>query len=90
VLGFLDLNFSDSPPFNDLGNVTTLGVGYAFLLSILFLPALLAVLPVRVRGGPRQASRFMGELAEFVIARRTGLLCALGVRPVTLIALIPR
>jgi predicted RND superfamily exporter protein len=90
AIGFLSLNFSDSPPFNDLGNITTLGVGYAFALSILFLPALLAVLPVRVRHGPSQASRFMGALAEFVIARRTGLLWALGVPAVALIALIPR
>jgi hypothetical protein len=90
AIGFLSLNFSDSPPFNDLGNVTTLGVGYVFLMSILFLPALLAVLPVRVRDGPSQAPRFMGALAEIGIARRTGLLWALGVPAVALIALIPR
>ena len=31
IIGFLSLNFSDAPPFNDLGNFSALGVGAAWL-----------------------------------------------------------
>jgi len=49
MIGFLSLNFSDTPPFHDLGNITAAGVVVAFLLSIAFLPALVTLLTVKVR-----------------------------------------
>ena len=49
VVGFLSLNFSDVPPFRDLGNITSMGVAYAFVLSVLFLPALTLILPFKVK-----------------------------------------
>ena len=58
VIGFLSMNFSDVPPFNHLGNITAAGVMAAFLLSILFLPALVAVLPMRVPKGVPRRPRF--------------------------------
>ena len=45
AIGFIALNFSDAPPFRDLGNITAIGVIYAYLLSIIFLPALMFILP---------------------------------------------
>lgn len=47
AVGFLSMNFSDSPPFNDLGNITAMGVIAAMFLTLFFVPALLAVLPAR-------------------------------------------
>ncbi|MGD2053175.1 MAG: MMPL family transporter, partial [Gammaproteobacteria bacterium] len=47
VLGFLSLNFSDAPPFHDLGNIAAIGVAAAFIYSITFLPALISILPAR-------------------------------------------
>jgi len=47
VIGFLSLNFSDTPPFNDLGNITAMGVTMAFLLSVTMLPALVTLLPFK-------------------------------------------
>lgn len=49
AIGFLTMNFSDAPPFRDLGNIVAMGVMAAFVFSVTLLPALLAVLPVRVR-----------------------------------------
>jgi predicted RND superfamily exporter protein len=73
AIGFLSMNFSDAPPFRDLGNLVALGVIAAFAYSILFLPALLAVLPVRVRA--RTTNSNGGELscqwlADFVVEKR--------------------
>ncbi|KHT63471.1 Fis family transcriptional regulator [Photobacterium gaetbulicola] len=47
AVGFLSMNFSDSPPFNDLGNITAMGVISAMFLTLFFVPALLAILPAR-------------------------------------------
>ena len=49
AVGFLSMNFSDSPPLRHLGNITAAGVTVAFLLSITFLPAAMAILPVKIR-----------------------------------------
>ncbi len=49
AIGFLTMNFSDAPPFRDLGNIVAVGVVAAFLYSVSFLPAMLAVLPVRIK-----------------------------------------
>ena len=43
VIGFLTLNFSDSPPFRLLGNVTAFGVAVAWVYSMTVLPAILAM-----------------------------------------------
>ena len=72
-IGFLSMNFSDSPPFRHLGNITATGVGIAFILSVLFLPAVMSMLPVRVKR--RAAGRLSIEwLAEAVVGRRRMLL----------------
>ena len=82
AIGFLTLNFSDVPILADLGNMTAVGVMLACLFSIVTLPALLAVLPLR-RGKVRQHnSHAMDKLADFVIARHSLLL------PVTVIMML--
>jgi predicted RND superfamily exporter protein len=48
VLGFLSLNFSDAPPFHDLGNIASMGVAAAFIFSITFLPAIVSILLIAV------------------------------------------
>ncbi len=47
VIGFLTMNFSDAPPFRDLGNIVAIGITAAFFCSVLFLPAMMAIMPVR-------------------------------------------
>ena len=47
VIGFLTMNFSDAPPFRDLGNIVAVGIAAAFFYSVLFLPAMMSLLPGR-------------------------------------------
>ncbi len=79
VVGFLTMNFSDAPPFRDLGNIAATGVGLAFLYSITLLPAILSILPmwVQVKGDEATAQAKAGwldNLAGFVIGNRRALL----------------
>lgn len=48
AVGFLVMNFSDSPPFKHLGNTTATGVAVAWLLSMTYLPAMMSIVPVRI------------------------------------------
>lgn len=90
VIGFLSLNFSEVPPFRDLGNLVALGVAAAWVYSILFLPAFMAVAPVRLKPQRERAWRSMEAFARFVIRRRRALLWGSLVVSLTLLAFIPR
>lgn len=75
AVGFLSMNFSDAPPFRELGNIVAAGVTLAWLCSVFFLPALMAVLPVKCRERQEMSAsvRFCDGLADFVIRRRKAL-----------------
>ena len=73
-IGFLSMNFSDAPPFRDLGNITAMGVVAAFVYSVLLLPAIIDVLPVKVRVRRATQGVYLSRLAELVIRRRAGFL----------------
>ncbi len=66
IIGFLALNLSEAPPFWHLGNMTAFGIGAAFLLSIILLPAVLTLLPIKVK--PRQKDEITGmdKLSNFI------------------------
>ena len=70
VIGFLSMNTSEVPPFHDLGNITAVGMCAAFLYSVTTLPALMAILPVKVKireEEMRKSNAIFNRLAEFVI-----------------------
>jgi len=90
IIGFMSLNFSDAPPFRDFGNITAMGVAAAWIYSIMLLPALMAVLPVRVKQKQQEKSTLMDRLADFVIRRRRPVFFAMTALCLGLIAMIPR
>jgi len=68
AIGFLSMNFSDSPPFQILGTVSAMGVVIAFLLSITVLPALMAImLPVKDVAAVKDNSGVLRPLADRVL-----------------------
>ena len=74
VIGFMSLNFSDSPPFADLGNMSAVGVAAAWALSITFLPAAMAILPAWVKPAVEGEVTVMDEFGDFVVNQRKKLL----------------
>lgn len=92
VIGFLSLNFSDAPPFHDLGNISSVGVAAAWLYSILLLPALISILPIKIKAGQGGAEKIAGmdQLANFVIDKRKPVLIVMTLIVVGLAAAIPR
>jgi predicted RND superfamily exporter protein len=90
AIGFMSMNFSDAPPFHDLGNIVAMGVMIAFVLSLTFLPAMMLLLPGRQRVGETASSRAMQRFAEFVIAKRGKLLVGMGLGCLLLISFVPQ
>ena len=65
ALGFLTMNFSESPPFRELGNIAAAGVVGALWITLTILPGLVMMLPFR---SARRAGTGlpMAGLARFV------------------------
>ena len=79
IIGFLSMNTSDVPPFHDLGNITSVGMAGAFLFSVTTLPALMAILPVRIKARPASSTPengFLDKLSGFVISHPKKLMWA--------------
>ena len=73
AIGFLSMNFSDAPPFRDLGNIVAAGVMIAMVYALLFLPALMAVLPVKVKHNEKEPSLLIERLGSYVVSNRKKL-----------------
>ena len=83
AIGFLSMNFSEVPPFRDLGNMTAIGILAAGVWSLTVLPALLLLLPFRAarRTAQETARRtaLLGRLGEVIAARHRLVVAAGGV-----------
>ena len=91
-IGFASMNLSDMPPAHDLGNITALGVGFAFILSLSLLPWLLLILPISRQHGDimlRYPQR-MAQLADWIIARPRQLLAGCLLVSLLLALCLPR
>ncbi|BAO44503.1 efflux RND transporter permease subunit [Thiolapillus brandeum] len=90
AIGFLSLNFSDAPPFRDLGNMAAMGVMVAWMLSMTFLPAAMMILPVRPGKRHTRGQGSMEKLGEFVIRQRKPLFWGMTALILLLISQVPR
>ncbi len=90
AIGFASLNFSDAPPFRDLGNTAAVGALVAWVLSISFLPALMAILPVTAKGSLSKQNELMEKFGEMVIRNRRTILVTMTIALVGFGALLPQ
>ena len=90
AIGFLTLNFSEVPPFGQLGNIVASGVLVSFVLAVTFLPSVMTLLPVRAPKRAERDTSAMERLAEFVITRRKPLLWSMTAVIVILVVNVPR
>lgn len=88
AIGFLSLNFSDTPPFRELGNFAAVGVAVAWIMSMTLLPAMLAIVPLRSRRLAREIAAIQA-LGNFVVVNWRRLAWGFGLFALPLIALIP-
>ncbi|MBV1880982.1 MAG: MMPL family transporter [Pseudomonadales bacterium] len=90
AVGFLCLNFSDSPPFHDLGNIVAMGVMVSYILSMVMMPALVMVTPDKEYKAESVAShRIMVKFGDWVIEYAKPLFFIMGAVIVVLVAYVP-
>ena len=90
AIGFLSMNFSDIHPYRDLGNIVAMGGMLALVFSVTIFPALLAVLPIRIKVQADAKQDKMSRLADFVINKRKVLLPLVGVLVIVATIFIPK
>ena len=89
IVGFLTMNFSEVPPFRDLGNTVAMGVVAAFFLSVFFLPALMLVLPVKEKKQSSHEHKAIEGIARFVIQYRNRILVGTALVSIVIFSAIP-
>jgi uncharacterized protein len=78
VVGFLTLNFSDSPPFRLLGNLTAVGVVLAWVFSMTLLPALVSILPMKQkRSSEGRLNGLFDRFSGMLVARYRPILAGM-------------
>ena len=88
IIGVLCLNFSDSPPFQDLGNMVALGVLIAFILSMTLLPALITWMSIDKSQISRSTNVWMDHFANWVILQRYKILIVLSVFSLVIVSFV--
>lgn len=73
AVGFLSMNFSESPPFRELGNMAAIGVVFTFLFSITLLPQLAIWLTLRLPKTDVERTGRFNQMADFAIEKRKPL-----------------
>ncbi len=89
IIGVLCLNFSDSPPFQDLGNMVAIGVLIAFILSMTLLPALITWMSIDKSKINRSSKVWMDNFANWVILQRRKILIVMSAFTLVIINFIP-
>jgi len=84
VIGFMALNFGDSPPLQELGNIVSVGVMAGFFFSITLAPAMITLLPSALNLREMRGQGLLKRLSGFLIRRRNRLLLILTVAIVLL------
>lgn len=88
AVGFLTLNFSISPPFGQLGNMTAVGVIWAMILTFTLLPAV-TMLIARKRKPLAANEQLMQNFSHFIVKHRNKSLVGSLLVAAGLMAMIP-
>ena len=90
AIGFLSLNFSVSPPYQDLGNFAAFGAIYAWILSMTFLPAALAIAPPKSNPSISKQIDLIKGASGFFIEKRKPMFAAVCLLGLGSLILMPR
>lgn len=91
IIGFLGLNASAVPNYHDLGNMTAIGVFFAYFFSITILPALADILPIKVQVKNKNTLALGSQVMLRFIRRHTSsILITTAVLTVVALFMLPK
>ncbi|HEY4343801.1 MAG TPA: MMPL family transporter [Parvibaculum sp.] len=77
AIGFLSMNLAEAPPFRDLGNMVGIGIGFAYILTFTWLPAMLLLM--NLKPAESRGERAMIATGHFVNRYYIGLFILCGI-----------
>lgn len=89
AMGFLSLNYCSSPGIYGFGNVVAIGVFWAFLVTLMLLPTLILLVPVRKIPRPLGVHGFIAWVSGLVGRRQNPLFWGCALLIVATLALLP-
>lgn len=87
AISFLALNFSESPPFAHMGTAAAVGILFAMVASLTFLPAVIYYLPSKASGVTKMPR--MGGLIRFYQPHGNKIIAGFAIIVVGLASMIP-
>ena len=69
AIGFFSLNFADAPPLQHLGNISGMGSLAAYFYSVVLLPILVDLLPIKASKTGQKDTVALNRIVEFVIGK---------------------
>lgn len=75
IVGVLCLNTSDSPPYRDMGNLIAVGVFFAWMFTLTFIPAALALLPLKTAEHTSRSNPIDTIANQVIKHQKTLLIC---------------
>ena len=84
VIGFMALNFGDSPPLQELGNIVSVGVIAGFIFSVTLAPAMITLMPSALSLREMRGQRLVKRLSGYLVEKRNRLVLILMVAMVIL------
>jgi predicted RND superfamily exporter protein len=88
TIGFFGLNFSEVPPFHDLGNVAAIGTLISWFLILVFLPAWMVIMPIKPKQNDTKKPQKIIHFSNWVIKHSKRILLLSTLVAVGFIALI--
>lgn len=89
AVGFLGMNFGDSPPFRTMGNMAAIGVLFAFIATFTVLPFVALLFPADYKGKAFTMANSMKALSSWVISTSRALLVLIFAVSLLLLLCIP-
>ncbi len=87
AMSFLALNFSESPPFAHMGNAAAVGIVFAMIASLTFLPSIIYYLPSKAAGVAHMPK--LGGLVDLYTKQGAKIVIAFFIVVISLATLIP-
>ncbi len=87
AVSFLALNFSESPPFAHMGNAAAVGIVFAMIASLTFLPSIIYYLPSKASGVAHMPK--LGGLVDLYTKQGSKIVIAFFIIIISLAVLIP-
>lgn len=85
AVGFLTMNFSDVPPYRDLGNMVAGGLIFVVLFTLILIPTLLRLLPCKSFSATNKNNSGYSRFANFVIERPLTIIAVFSLAAIILI-----